>query len=92
MNINDDNTRDDYVGTSQARLPFFAKMETGWEDTDDLPFIEPAEASLYISSSLSESTWREVFLGEGDSWERTIRSHKENERSKTGACSSSVQA
>ena len=89
VNINDDNTRDDSVGTSKARLPFFAKMETGWEDTDDLPFIEPAEASLYISSSLSESTWREVFHGEGDSWERTIRSHKENERSK---CSSSGQA
>ena len=85
VNINDVNTCDDSVGTSKTRLPFFVKMETGCEDIiDDLPFIEPAEASLGISSSLSESTWREVLLGEGDAWEKTIRSHKENERSKTG--------
>ena len=86
VNINNDNTGDDSVRTSKTRLPFFVKMETGWEDTDedDLPFIEPAEASLGISISLSESTWREVLLGEGDAWEKTIRSHKENERSKPG--------
>jgi hypothetical protein len=74
---------------------------TGSFDDDDLPRIKHAKASQQAYNedifnlsnhpkSLSEATWRELLLGEGDgSWKRTIEAEMEKQR-KNGARSSAV--
>lgn len=81
------NTAND--ASSKNRLPVFRSIMDKDEDISvcSLPRIECARPIEAIPShtqhpeSLSESTWREILLGQGyGAWERTIESHIENER------------
>ena len=90
------NMNSDPSDTHKPKLPVFSTiMKTKTSDdsnSDHLPFLQPASPSPMgsVSNSLSEATWREVLLGEGDAWERTIQAHIENAK-KNGAPRSSTE-
>ena len=94
MNINED-VHGVLAAAPKNRLPVFISILDKADNILELlelaplPRILPPEARSQDTASLAEATWRELLLGEGDAYFKTIQAHKDKAK-ESGARSSPV--